>query len=93
MLNEKDVTIISVCDELSKHKETSHLVEKVADDLFKPAENVTTEKLYAEYNNILSYIEYKKNGWIATALNLIWQMPKLFMKIQKKPLIWLLKST
>lgn len=60
MLNEKDVTIISVCDELSKHKETSHLVEKVADDLFKPAENVTTEKLYAEYNNILSYIEYKK---------------------------------
>lgn len=63
MLNEKDVTIISVCDELSKHKETSHLVEKVADDLFKPAENVTTEKLYAEYNNILSYIEYKKE-WL-----------------------------
>ena len=52
MLNEKDVTIISVCDELSKHKETSHLVEKVADDLFKPAENVTTEKLYAEYNQL-----------------------------------------
>lgn len=63
MLNEKDVTIISVCDELSKHKGTSHLVEKVADDLFKPAENVTTEKLYAEYNNILSYIEYKKE-WL-----------------------------
>lgn len=63
MLNEKDVNIISVCDELSKHKETSHLVEKVADDLFKPAENVTTEKLYDEYNNMLAYIKYKKE-WV-----------------------------
>lgn len=63
MKNEKDVNIVTVCNELSNHKETMYLVEKVSDGLYKPAEDVSTERLYNEYNNMLTYTAYKKE-WL-----------------------------